>query len=238
MKLFVVIGLVLVLIGALIGVLAIQAEQAPDEASHAEARRVRAADLDRFGGYEGSPEAASSDALALALRELGQEVSELRRAVEELQGAPLREPVDSGGTSDAAARSGQGRELARLEASMRAEFDALRSLIELGERHALVDAIRSDKRHADWTAWEEVIAAWRRSPEEARKLVKLLTSDELIDRFGPPTDVWANQLGLTWQYEREHPLDPGLTQEIILRLPDGFVAQLAVRELKKETGDE
>jgi len=234
MRLFVVIGLVMALVGALIGAFAIQAARSFEEAAIAEARRVRAADLGRHGDDESAKEAASSEAFAQALRELRGEVSELRRAVEELQDAPLREPVDSGEAGDATGWSGQGRELARLEASMHAEFEALRALIELGERHALVEAIRSDKRHVDWTAWEEVIEAWRRSPEEARKLVKLLTSDELIERFGPPSDVWANQLGLTWQYERQHPLDPGLTQEIILRLPDGFVAQLAVRELRAD----
>ena len=238
MKLFAAVGIGLAMIGGLIGVFAIQAEQARAEAALAEAHRARAIGAEHLADHEGASNDVSNDAIAAALRELGREVGALRQAVEELQGAPLREPVESGESDAASDRPALRRELADLEASMRSEFESLRALIELGERHALVDAIRSDKRHIDWTAWEEVIAAWRRSPEEARKMVKLLTSDELIERFGPPTDIWANQMGLTWQYKRDHPIDTELTQEAILRLPDGFVAQLAIRELKKKTGDE
>ena len=67
-------------------------------------------------------------------------------------------------------------------------------------------------------------------------LVGRMPADELIERYGPPTDVWTNTNGLTWQYARVDPVDPGKIQEVILRLPDGYVAQLAYREREVEEG--
>ena len=54
------------------------------------------------------------------------------------------------------------------------------------------------------------------------------------ERFGPPSDVLVNPNGLTWQYAL--PAD-GLTGvlplEVILRIPDGYVVQLAVRDQRR-----
>ena len=80
--------------------------------------------------------------------------------VDEAGNGTLREPLRTAEESGVAPSN--ARDLAQLESSMRAEFESLRALIGLGERHALVEAIRSDTRHVDWTAWEDVIAAWKR----------------------------------------------------------------------------
>lgn len=127
--------------------------------------------------------------------------------------------------------------LAALERRLLIELEATRELIrrETGAER-LVERIRNARRDVDWTAWEDVIAAWRRDPEEARRMVKLLTVDELLERYGPPTNVWSNTNGLTWQYQRTHPLEPTRVQELILRVPAGYVAQLAYRETTAEDG--
>lgn len=238
MKFYVAVGVLLGLTGLIGGLFLVRAQQRSAQVALAEARAASEASERQRVAAGAGPVAVARDT---AIEELRREVASLRTSIEDLRAElgrgprrALDEPVEPPDSTSAVGIS--SRELARLEASMRSGFDELRALIELGERHALVDAIRSDKRHIDWTAWEEVIAAWRRDPKEARQMIKLLTSDELIDRFGPPTDVWANQMGLTWQYKRDHPVEAGLTQEIILRLPDGFVAQLAVRELRKDGG--
>ncbi len=238
MKIYAAIAVGVVLTGAIVIILfTVSANQARAKAALDEAVMAhQSASVQRDSQEPSRGRRQVPGSVELALEDLRREIEYLRGAVEELQ-------ADRGSRRESLNISGEGpsasnRDLAQLESTMRAEFESLRTLIGLGERHALVEAIRSDKRHVDWTAWEDVIATWKRDPEEARKMVKLLTSDELIKRFGPPTDVWANQLGLTWQYKRYHPLDTELTQEIILRLPDGFVAQLAVRELPVKEKDE
>lgn len=227
----------LVALAALLLVTFLARSEAAREAAEAVGSRAMQRSEGVAGG--GAPPVESGGELRASVEALRTEVAALRRLVEELGAAGAhagrREPVDAAPERTPAELRD---ELARLEGTVRTGFAELRALIELGERHALVESIRSNRRDVDWTAWEEIIAAWNRDPEEARKAVKLLTSDELIERFGPPTDVWANQMGLTWQYERVHPLNPDRTQEVILRLPDGYVAQLAVRELDREpSGD-
>jgi len=136
-------------------------------------------------------------------------------------------PTDTG--TDAEALNAA---LARLENTFRLELEKTRELITESGAAGLVERIRSDRRHVDWAAWEDVIVVWKRDMDEARRMVKLMTADELIERYGPPTDVWTNTNGLTWQYARIDPLDATKLQEVILRLPDGYVAQLHYRETK------
>ena len=76
-----------------------------------------------------------------------------------------------------------------------------------------------------------VMALWREDHDLARKEVKLLIDRQILERFGPPTDVWSNTNGITWQYARDFdPVTEKYGTDIILRMPNGYVTQLAVRE--------
>jgi hypothetical protein len=121
--------------------------------------------------------------------------------------------------------------LARLEQVVREEARNTRTLLapDSGER-AVLERIKDADRPADWAAWAPILALWRDDPEAARAAVKLLTDQEVLDRFGTPTDVWSVEQGITWQYARDKdPVDGGYGTEIILRVPKGYVTQLAVR---------
>ena len=75
-----------------------------------------------------------------------------------------------------------------------------------------------------------MLALWRSDPELAREEVRLMTAAEVLDRFGQPTDIWVVAQGITWQYARdENPTTGKFGTEIILRIPDSYVTQLAVR---------
>ena len=94
----------------------------------------------------------------------------------------------------------------------------------------LLERMKDPTRGIDWAAWDPIVNLWHQDKNEARKAVKLLTDEQVLERFGPPTDVWSNAQGITWQYARDwDPVRKKFGTDIILRIPDGYVTQLAVR---------
>jgi len=196
------------------------------------------------------PIARSDDATAAALEALAREVRELRAAFE-ARPAPVPSPDESpvepappnpvpdGAPAEAnrlptdEAREARDLvlELRALAAELRRELEATReALDERTTPDERIRRMREEGRAIDWAAWDEVLAVWRTSPTEAQAMVELLRPADLLERFGPPTDVWSNPLGLTWQYARDRdPATDAWRLEIILRLPEGYVTQMAVR---------
>lgn len=121
--------------------------------------------------------------------------------------------------------------LTRLEQVVREEARNTRNLLGPDpDERGVLDRIKDADRPADWAAWAPILALWRDDPGAARAEVKLLTDQEVLDRFGTPTDVWSVDQGITWQYARDKdPADASWGTEIILRVPKGYVTQLAVR---------
>ena len=161
-------------------------------------------------------------------------------------GAPAPQPLDTAAAGDAdGARVADGAGLAeaqveRLLAELRAMEFRLRSELhgvagtedDVERTAALVERMRGTDAEVDWYAWDPILALWDADREAARAELKLMTAEEVIDRFGPPTDVWSNTNGITWQYARGYDaLAEKYQDEIILRMPDGYVTQLAVRGL-------
>lgn len=121
--------------------------------------------------------------------------------------------------------------LLRMEDALRAEHEHTRDTIrEEAVRGLAVARIRELGGEVAWHAWDPILELWDEDRDAARREVKLLTDVEVLDRFGPPTDVWSNTSGITWQYAKD--LDPVTGEpgtEVILRMPAGYVTQLAVR---------
>lgn len=121
--------------------------------------------------------------------------------------------------------------LQRTEDALRRELQLTREVVgDEAVRGDTLERIRDEPRPIDWYAWDEILELWNEDPDLARKEVKLLTDEEVLDRFGTPTDVWSNTNGITWQYARDLDATTGkYATEVILRIPAGFVTQLAVR---------
>lgn len=179
--------------------------------------------------------------------DLGRMESELARLAELLEqralldaGAPaprasaadFEAPRRDNATDEPARRValGGGDEALRQELeALREEVHALRRILtlelaRLGGSDEVFESIRNDPRDPDWSEWDAVVALWHGDPEVARDQVEMLSAAEVLERFGPPTDVWQNENGLTWQYA-----DDARVEEIILRVPEGYVTRLVVR---------
>jgi len=183
------------------------------------------------------PEAPAPD--AARLERLEEELARLRRAVDELAGE-LRTS-----RSEVAARvprgaspAGEGLTRAELQSELRALENRLASELRAAadDRPSpsptaeILERIKAPGASPDWAAWQPVIDLWNQDRDAARREVKLLCAEQVLERFGAPTDVWSNTNGITWQYARD--LDPVLRThglEILLRIPDGYVTQLVIR---------
>ena len=201
-------------------------------------------------GTRSQASSTADDGTALRLDTIQRELAVLRRAVEALaerdetvsppvlrEGAP-RLPLTSSPVGDDAlgAPIGDWRlALSSVETRLLDELAALREhLITELDRELVPTLIRDGAGEVNWGAWEEVVALWHEDPDRARADVKLLTAEEVLDRFGAPSDVFVNPNGLTWQYARDPDPTTGRPPlEIILRIPDGYVVQLVVRDERR-----
>jgi hypothetical protein len=108
-----------------------------------------------------------------------------------------------------------------------------RILDELGAMEArLTNQLRNAQTDPSDAATVDALLGRIKAPDAFpdRKEVKLLTAEQVLERFGAPTDVWSNTNGITWQYARDWDhVREKYELEIILRIPDGYVTQLAVR---------
>lgn len=85
--------------------------------------------------------------------------------------------------------------------------------------------LRRLKEETDWTAIEELLVRWDADEEEALRELRRLSGDALLERFGPPSDVWHRDKGLTWVYTQGHdPATGAFEQRLFLNLVGGYVA--------------
>jgi len=92
-----------------------------------------------------------------------------------------------------------------------------------------LDQLREEKREVDWGAWDTFISDWHLDQEQAAGELKLVTGQELMNRYGPPTEVWSNEKGMHWIYGRDYdPVAEKYATEIYLRFHDGQVTTVWV----------
>jgi len=95
-------------------------------------------------------------------------------------------------------------------------------------RASIADAsrgLRRQKMETDWTAIGELLVRWDADEEEALCELRRLSDDALLERYGPPSDVWHRDKGLTWVYTQGHDPETGVfEQRLFLNLVGGYVA--------------
>ena len=116
-------------------------------------------------------------------------------------------------------------------AEVLAAVEELRAQVETQfaeTRASIADAsrgLRRLKEETDWTAIEELLVRWDADEEEALRELRRLSGDALLERYGPPSDVWHRDKGLTWVYTQGHdPATGAFEQRLFLNLVGGYVA--------------
>lgn len=166
------------------------------------------------------------------LESIAQELAEIRRLLA-LRPAPVagesapsgRRALHEDGTAsdDAPTLAAIGALQERLDR----EFDALRHALHDRETaQQRLARLRDEGRGIDWAALNALVATWRFDKAAAEKEVELMTTETVLDRFGPPSRVWTNTNGIHWEYAGE---GAGDWKQVILRVPDGYVTNLIVR---------
>jgi len=102
----------------------------------------------------------------------------------------------------------------RLEQSLRDEHAALR--LALADADAQEVAKHERRVEIDWAAWNELWGVYQGDEKAARDRVRLLTVDQLLDRFGAPTEVASGM----WYYYTPDESEPLNVQ---VQVVDGYV---------------
>lgn len=161
----------------------------------------------------------------------------LERLAEGLEAGPLPAPVRAMPArarveAERAGDSSSERWLSALE-DVRATFateshrtqELLRGAPALGGES--LTEVRERRRDTDWNALEVFEAAWRRDSKAASRTCHFLTMRELLEAYGPPTDLYRPQGGLIFHYAR----DAG--PEWYFRLQDGTCIEAWVEDKGK-----
>jgi len=102
-----------------------------------------------------------------------------------------------------------------LETESRRTQELLRSAPVLGGATLL----ETRRRHTDvdWPALEQLEQSWRADPQATERAQRFSTARDLLEAYGPPTEIQAHDGVLKFRYKRE-----GGT-EWSFQLADGFV---------------
>lgn len=157
------------------------------------------------------------------------ELRDLRASVEKLgrfpavHGPAALPSADGGGAS--AVRT---PDLSPLLESLARSLERLdQSLRGNGRGPAGLTQARELRRDADWNALLPVAQAMSRDSEQAKKGVRFLTPAELLERFGPPGEVYSSQgsAAIHWNYRRAGFIDgeEAWLSEVTFRIQDGYV---------------
>jgi hypothetical protein len=98
-----------------------------------------------------------------------------------------------------------------------------------GSRHgpAGLTQARELRRDIEWNALLPIAQAMSRDSDQAKRAVRFLTPTELLERFGPPTEVYAarGSAAISWSYQREGMIEgeEAVLSEVTFRIQDGYV---------------
>lgn len=110
----------------------------------------------------------------------------------------------------------------RLELTLRDEHAALRqALVDSGARAAEASERRAE---VDWASWNELWGVYQGDEQAARDRVRLLTTAQLLARFGAPTEVSSRENGTRmWYYYTPDESEPLNVQ---VEIVDGYVTRM------------
>ncbi len=120
-----------------------------------------------------------------------------------------------------------GAAVERLEAAIELLRANAKASVAAPDPNALVAA----HPEPDWEALWELMDLWRVDEKAALQRVQLLDQEALLRTFGSPTELWGNEKGVHWMYgEGFDPVDEIYRQEVYMRLNEGVVTVLGVKE--------
>jgi hypothetical protein len=95
-------------------------------------------------------------------------------------------------------------------------------------RTSIVDAsrgLRRQKEKTDWAVIAKFLKLWESDEEAALRDLRRLSDDALLERFGPPSEVWHRDKGLTWVYTQGYDAETdAFEQRLFLNLVGRYVA--------------
>lgn len=177
-----------------------------------------------------SPDAATEDA-STADAALLAELQRLRISVEKLSGAATPASPSRLATDTGPAASARQPDLTPVLLELTQALTDLRFHLENAPGRtggaAGISRARNTHAEADWSLLLPLAVQMTRDDETAKTQVRLLTPAELLDRYGPPSNVWAsgNSSSVTWHYARTGMVNGELEMisELNFRIMDGYV---------------
>lgn len=168
-----------------------------------------------------------------ALRELTVELERLRSAIQRLEDgsglapagtvAGTRLPADGPPPPTGTELERLVSAVERLETALSDENAVLRDTLTSLENGGAASPSRPTE--IDWPAWRELYGVHQGDPKAAAARVRLLTTDQLLERYGPPTTMRSRDDGSrTWYYYDDSP--GGEPLSVTLRILDGYVTEL------------
>lgn len=110
-----------------------------------------------------------------------------------------------------------GRTLERLDEKLAGNGQGTRGITQ-------ARALRHD---IDWNALLPIAQAMTRDRMQAKKAVRFLTPAEVLERFGPPSEVYSpkGSAAISWNYQRTgiYEGEETVVSEVTFRIQDGYV---------------
>ncbi len=160
--------------------------------------------------------------IAASLARIEEAIAALDTRLASLEPVGARQPA----SPDPQADSGD------LAASLADVQQRLQEALALLDGSVSLREVREKKPVTDLPELQRLLDLWRSNREEALKNVQLLSSEETMERFGPPTKIWTDEGNVMWLYG-DGALDAATQKherEVILGFVDGHVNQLSVHE--------
>ncbi len=174
------------------------------------------------GGSAGSGTPGDQAGVISELRDLRASVEKLGRlpaasGPSRLAGAEIADPVLTRSPDLSPLLESLSRTLERLDQKLTGNHAGPAGLTQARElRH-----------ETDWNALIPIAQAMSRNSEQAKRAVRFLTPTELLERFGPPYEVYSSKgsAAISWNYQRIGMVngEQDTVSEVTFRIQDGYV---------------
>lgn len=169
--------------------------------------------------------------VALEPRLLYESLQSIETRLKNLEGSATRHSSSSKGRTLEASQAGDtaiasADRLAAIE-------DALRDLQESMKRlESSESPLASLKREHPQTKWSEVQKlrdSWQLNEQQTLEDTRMLMVQDVMARYGKPTEMWSNAEGLNWIYGEDKDAEGRYQREVWLFFRDGFLTKMGVK---------
>ena len=117
-------------------------------------------------------------------------------------------------------------DIAELKRSLDERFEESQ---ELNRRPPTLAELKEQNPDTKWNDLQNIIDLWHTDEESALEEMRLLSFEDVIRRYGAPTEMWSNEKGTNWIYGEGTDPAGGYQTEVWLLFRDGFVTMLGVK---------